>query len=223
MKKNILKYESEFDHFPNLEPIKKFVPKWYKEIDAQIIDRQDFNVNTIKGCMPFLDALTIGYTLTLAGDLVISLNPDGTSNISWGNTPLIGIRQDFYPTVPIPTGYDSSQFFWINSNAIELPNGYSALFTHPMNRFDLPFVTTSGIVDNYKMGKGSIPFFIKSGFEGVIPAGTPFVQIIPFKREKWMAIKTKGLYAEANIITEKSKGLLSGWYKKHVRINKTYE
>jgi hypothetical protein len=34
-------------------------------------------------------------------------------------------------------------------------------------------------------GNGNIPFFIKKNFEGIIPAGTPFAQIYPIKREKW--------------------------------------
>ena len=30
-----------------------------------------------------------------------------------------------------------------------------------------------------------MPFFIIKGFEGLIPAGPPYAQIIPFKREDW--------------------------------------
>ena len=30
---------------------------------------------------------------------------------------------------------------------IEAPEGYSVLFTHPVNRFDLPFTTLTGMVD----------------------------------------------------------------------------
>jgi hypothetical protein len=50
----------------------------------------------------------------------------------------------------------------------------------------LPFLTTSGIIDNDKVHfPGSMPFFVREGFTGVIPAGTPFVQMLPFKREDW--------------------------------------
>ena len=56
----------------------------------------------------------------------------------------------------------------------------------PMNRFDLPFLNTTGIVDSDKVHLlGSFPFFIIDGWEGVIPAGTPYLQILPFKREDW--------------------------------------
>jgi hypothetical protein len=30
-----------------------------------------------------------------------------------------------------------------------------------------------------------MPFFMIKGFSGVIPAGTPYSQILPFKREHW--------------------------------------
>jgi hypothetical protein len=50
-------------------------------------------------------------------------------------------------------------------------------------------ITTNGIVDTDEF---SLPFnmFLKlrdPKFEGMIPAGTPFVQVIPFKRESWIS------------------------------------
>ena len=35
------------------EPIKNNIPKWYKEL------KHNFDNKTVKGCMPFLDTLTI--------------------------------------------------------------------------------------------------------------------------------------------------------------------
>jgi hypothetical protein len=56
----------------------------------------------------------------------------------------------------------------------------------PMNRFDLPFLNTTGIVDSDKVHLlGSFPFFIVDGWEGLIQAGTPYLQVLPFKREDW--------------------------------------
>ena len=44
----------------------------------------------------------------------------------------------------------------------------------------------SGIVDNDKVHlPGTMPFFVLKGVSGFIPAGTPYAQIIPFKREHW--------------------------------------
>jgi hypothetical protein len=30
-----------------------------------------------------------------------------------------------------------------------------------------------------------MPFFVLKGLHGILPAGTPYAQIIPFKREHW--------------------------------------
>jgi hypothetical protein len=71
---------------------------------------------------------------------------------------------------------------------VELPEGYSALYTQPLNRFELPFMTMSGIVDNDHVKlPGTMPFFFLKGVTGVIPAGTPYAQIMPFRREHWQA------------------------------------
>ena len=56
----------------------------------------------------------------------------------------------------------------------------------PIARCELPFLTMSGIVDNDKVHlPGTMPFFWIKGARGVLPAGTPYAQIIPFKREHW--------------------------------------
>jgi len=86
----------------------------------------------------------------------------------------------------VPWGYDAFHFAWYGEWAVELPKGYSALYIQPMNRYELPFETTSGIIDSDKVNLfGTVPFFIAKDFEGTLPKGTPFLQIIPFKRENW--------------------------------------
>jgi hypothetical protein len=85
-----------------------------------------------------------------------------------------------------PYGYSSHHFSWNPEWAVELPEGYSALYIQPANRFELPFLTVAGIIDNDKVNMpGSMPFFFQNNFKGIIPAGTPYAQIIPFKRESW--------------------------------------
>jgi hypothetical protein len=69
---------------------------------------------------------------------------------------------------------------------IETPIGYSCWIMHPSHRWDLPFLTINGFVDTDKhLNSLLLPFFIKEGFTGILPAGTPFAQIVPFKREDW--------------------------------------
>jgi hypothetical protein len=75
---------------------------------------------------------------------------------------------------------------FINPWSIQTPKGYSVLFTTPMHR-DLPFQILPGIVDTDRYAAQiNFPFFLKDpNWTGTIPAGTPIVQIIPFKRESW--------------------------------------
>ncbi|MEK9648983.1 MAG: hypothetical protein VW337_07705, partial [Gammaproteobacteria bacterium] len=74
---------------------------------------------------------------------------------------------------------------------------YSALYAQPLNRHELPFLTMSGIVDNDKVKlPGTMPFFVLRGTRGILPAGTPYAQIIPFRREHWLAEYDTSLLSE---------------------------
>jgi hypothetical protein len=51
---------------------------------------------------------------------------------------------------------------------------------------DLPFYSVSAIVDTDTFPtRLPYAFFIKKGFSGVIPRGTPILTVFPFKRETW--------------------------------------
>ena len=76
--------------------------------------------------------------------------------------------------------------FW----TIESPPGYSLLITHPINRYDLPFTTLTGLIDTdlYKDNFINFPARWRDlSFRGVLPKGTPIAQCIPVKRELWSA------------------------------------
>jgi hypothetical protein len=104
---------------------------------------------------------------------------------------------------------------------IQPPKGYGALLTHPINRYDLPFSTTSGYVDfdEYPL-PGNVSFHVKDNFEGVIPAGTPLMSIIPIKREAWIGFENRSeefFIPKVRIANEKE--TVSGaHYKKGYRV-----
>ena len=124
-----------------------------------------------------MDAFSTGYVFKTPCDLIFFKNAQGIINVKVEETKY----QDFctqrppMPQFEHPLGYYKHHFAWSADWGLELPEGYSALFMTPMNRFDLPFYTMSGIV----------AFFIAEGWEGTIPAGTPYLQVLPFKRENW--------------------------------------
>jgi hypothetical protein len=133
------------------------------------------------------------------------------------------------PQFPHPRAYHAKHFAWWADWAVELPEGYSALYTHPLNRFELPFLTTSGIVDNDKVHlPGTMPFFWLKGVRGILPAGTPYAQIIPFKREHWesevhVSSDTEAMIAKNKANSAKYRKPDGGVYQREVWERRKYQ
>lgn len=174
----------------------KEIPEWYRHGDrffktseGEYASAPDGGkVPTWKSCPAMFDMFISGYVLKTPCDIEFYLNDMGKIDVKVKNM----LMQDFCTVRPPmhqfahPKGYYEDHFAWFPDWAIKLPDGYSALYTTPLNRFDLPFLMTSGIIDNDKVNlPGSMPFFLVDGFTGVVPEGTPYAQIIPFKREDW--------------------------------------
>jgi hypothetical protein len=177
-------------------PISKSMPQWYKEADRFVKDssgeyeigRDKNKIPTWKACPAILDILTTGYTFVTPCDVEFFINDNGQIDVKIKNV----LYKDFVTTRPPmeqfhhPEGYYKHHFAWMPEWSIKVPDGYSVLYVSPINRYDLPIMTTSGIIDNDKVNfPGSIPFFLQEGWTGVLPAGTPYAQIIPFLRENW--------------------------------------
>jgi len=178
------------------------LPAWFRTMPAQT-----FSVllageeDTVKRCPPFIDAMTCGFLMPLICDVAVE-----EGEFTWDN--------DLPPGGPVsfprsPIGFhdagqlagaplaDADQLLikFHNLWTVQAPDGYSLLFTHPANRFDLPFTTLTGLVDCDRYHDAPIHFpahWRDPGFRGVLPKGTPVAQCIPVKRENW-AISTAPL------------------------------
>jgi hypothetical protein len=230
-KKPILRYESGIEIYPDIiTPAKDHIPEWYKKIpkwkNNKIVNTEDNTFqHSIKYCMPFLDSLTSGYMVTLPNDIYVEKNDNGPY-IAWKNSKFPTTwRNEITDKDLVPKGHYPIEFIWNTGVAQTVPLGYSMLLTHPLNRFDLPFTTLSAIVDGGLVMNtlGNVPFYIKKDFEGIIPKGTPIMQIIPFFQQNWLSKKTKGLVKRGNEHNEMGMSLISGWYKKTFWIRKKYE
>jgi len=223
--KKVLAYESDIGDFNGIVPAIKSVPLWYKKMPKKVkvkIDNQEQENITAKVCVPFLDALSTGYYMTLGQEIYVERVDD---------VPIIRYKNDPNPTgvrtpaqtnpMPYPAGYEKINFVWHTNSAVILPEGYSAVYCHPLNRFELPFFTVGAVVDaDVAIPGGNIPFYLKEGFEGVIPKGTPIIQIIPFKREDWISKKVSGVNKIAR--DHQAKGP-HDWYRKFAWKRKTYK
>jgi hypothetical protein len=185
----------------------------------------------VKKCPPFIDAMTYGFLIPLAIDLEVR---DG--EFSWNFDVPKGFVSEYSHS---PIGFhDSSQIagtpfldedrFIIKFNnfwAIQAPPGYSLLFTHPVNRTDLPFTTLTGLVDCDSFHHTPVAFPARwhdPSFNGVLPKGTPVAQCLPVKRESWSG-RFEVLSGEANermIETRDAIRREGGVYRHQFRVSK---
>lgn len=201
MNTNIIKFTANKvwlskDSTSTPKPIIKTIPDWYRKADRFAKNPQDNEfiigpdngkIPTWKACPAIFDIMGTGYSLNTPCDIEFFNGPNGL-DFKIKNVKYLSFvhKRSEMPQFEHPKGYYKNHFAWTCDWQIKLPDGYSALYSQPFNRFELPFLTTAGIIDNDKVSMpGSMPFFIENGFEGVIPAGTPYAQLIPFKRENW--------------------------------------
>jgi len=208
--------EQEAEHFFNITPSSEFIPEWYRKSSSKIVGTNSelSTINpivtnaTYKGCTPFFDAITAGYMVYLTADIEVIKQENNLPYIMWRTQRKIITEHslDQWRGLPCPEGYSPFVYKWHNQFNIKLPKDYSLLFLSPINRFDLPFLSITGIVDcDTYTGTVHFPFFIKNSFTGIIEKGTPIVQIIPIKREYWK--KEHGSYNAKDDILHQEKFL----------------
>lgn len=215
------------DFFPP-KPAVKEVPDWYKKtpeyIDGEKKVRTDGLVPvTIKKCIPVFDAMTAGYILYTQTDVQVSREND-LPYYRWSSQDALS----FHPVEQAPEHPSSNKApypKWINPYAIKTPPGYSTLFVPPMHNSNNIFTVLPGFVDTdtYK-APVNFPFVLNDvKWEGIIPAGTPMVQVIPIKRDVWEhKIGDDSDRREQSLVTSKLKTLFFNSYKRQFWHRKEY-
>tara|TARA_R100001509_G_scaffold49268_1_gene26810 strand:+ start:1414 stop:2169 length:756 start_codon:yes stop_codon:yes gene_type:complete len=194
------------DNLP--EPISKIIPDWYKEL-KHTLERK-----TVKGCVPFMDTLISGYVLKMPQDMFINHNfydkekkaYDSVYSFAYGaetnylDNNYINLNTTKTDAHPKEQLGDKCPFHEKNKNlpyykivnpfVIKTPPGYSCLFVPPLNNSDDRFNIIPGIVDTDSyVNEINFPIVINgdkySNLKTVIKRGTPYVQVIPFKRDDW--------------------------------------
>lgn len=199
--------QSEYVDLSESPPVPSYtkIPEWFKSITPEIkLSDADLLKSpsppsrvsgTIKKCIPVMDTLTSGYMICLPQDIEIKIVND-SHLLYWGTQRPDGSFID--PEQPyrlnnfvVPKNYGEHPWRIHSGYIVETPKGYSTLITHPFNRFDLPFLTMSGIVDTDDNNNLDlvITLFFDKEFQGIIEKGTPIAQLLPFKRENWKSNK----------------------------------
>jgi len=165
----------------------------------------------LKACMPFLDAMIQGYIISLWCDLYVSVTynneeegpPIPIVQFTWPPNfmSITNPEDETLPTelianhpkeqtegVPImEESLGGAPAFKLNSPwIIETPKNYSSLFVPILNNppKNMSFFSAIVATDTYH-DRINFPFVWtgKEEWEGVIPSGTPLIQVIPFKRD----------------------------------------
>ena len=217
MFENIIQF-SAHEIYVNLKdeypiPAKNNLPEWFKKLN------HDWQNKTVKGCMPFLDSMSAGYILKTPQDFYINHNftdeegnkdttfacpmSEETStldlhfvNLNKQQSEHHGINQ-VKGSPHLEKNNNQGVLKFLNPWKIKTPAGYSCLFVPPLNNSDDRFSIIPAIVDTDSYEREvNFPFIINGDkyktLETTIKKGTPYVQVIPFKRENWkMKIKSK--------------------------------
>lgn len=228
------------DNVPPPQRISSSVPTWFKDAPryhygaTEMKAQENYHNLTIRHCMPFLDAMTSGYTMSTWTDIYVE-RVDGKpvfkytdETISQFGNGIINYQEHFQSYVRQMHGYDPFVYAWSTYWRIKTPKNVSCLFTQPLNRPDLPFVTLSGITDTDSWyGSDVLNFALQENFEGLIPKGTPYVQIIPFHRTDWSSEVSLEVdqehVKERHLINDyRQKEVKSGYYRDKIWSKKTY-
>lgn len=212
------------------------LPRWWKDrpLYQQHNDFNNLNVNwnkgadsaaiSVKHCMPFFDALTGGYHFLLNTDVTVKKTDDPNKpDVTWDETEARPIEMRGHIEIPVPAGCYPVHFLWDMRWGTQLPEGWSLFITHPVDRYDLPFITMTAVQDADRWFSGNVvTFFLRKDFEGVIPKGTPIIHFIPIKRANWTMEVDHSLQNEGIWDVERKRNYLYGFYKKHRWVRKKY-
>jgi hypothetical protein len=175
------------------KPASEYIPKWYKNAKsytdpsgkkAPTLDGTPHS--TVKRCMPLWDLMTAGYIIETPYDIYVRQTPEGPY-FQWGEMTAIAFQvMEQFQNHPYSRDINYAARI-VHPWSIKTPKGWSILVCEPQHQEPGPLICANGIVDTDEF---SLPFnmFFKlrdPKFEGMIPAGTPFIQVIPFKRETW--------------------------------------
>jgi hypothetical protein len=202
MTKQIIFSSPIADYIEHPIPALKNIPEEYKKLEKYI--DKDVWSPSVKSCMPFLDALTCGYILTMPVDVCFKINKYEKEksqvtelSLHWNHLDaklykyfqLTSHRYEQVPqdlrykhrTLDVPLKLQNPWF-------IKTPPGYSCLITQPFNR-NSPIKVVDGIVDTdvFELGINTVFYWTQDTDvkETFLSKGHPIALVVPFKRDDW--------------------------------------
>ena len=184
-------------------PANKAMPDWFKKLKPQVEGTDKSDAGTVKRCMPVMDAVSQGFIIPLWADLKIKVDKDEESPGDlkvWVSFPEIDLFQggnllETHAWDQVGNACDLKKFAlgkvlmkFVNPWVIETPKGYSVQLKNPSNNWSTNISLIEGVVDTDEYYNPINLPFVWTGDEigeFIIPAGTPLVHVIPFKRQTY--------------------------------------
>lgn len=188
------------DHLPAPIPAAKGLPEWLRQMPPEVMsDKLGAELRTLKHCLPMIDALGSGALILLPTDIEVT-----DEGFAWDwdlPTPNDGQQPAGPLGAHLPEQARGVPFVPADQLIIKFTNywtfgtdpGWDLIYTHPLNRLDLPFHTLTGRVDGHGFRHGFVNFpalWRDRGFRGTLAKGTPVAQVIPVPREMTLEIGT---------------------------------
>ncbi len=178
------------DRIPQPAPAGRFLPDWFRHMPREmgIPDAHGLPGLTVRACLPVTDAMSLGWIVPLPFDIRTEIDPaTGQLNFRWDPACPFNPIEPHHPgqiAADRPPFQGAQPLKFINPWRVVLPAGWSAAFLHPLNQFQLPFVAFCGAVDCDALEVPvNVPFLWTGGAAELrLPAGTPMVQVVPYRR-----------------------------------------
>lgn len=227
-----------YSFVPKPNNARKFMPDWIKRMKEQTSEGRRPNekgrkLDTVRKCVPFLDAMKIGYMIPAPVDMWISVGNNGKtyikevrSGINMAGMTSEALQEHDVKQMSPTSPYRGLVLKFINPWKINTRPGYSCLFINPINHGNRYFESFAGVVDtdNYH-NIVNFPFRIlnpdgKDEYEFYIKRGEPMIQVIPFKRsEAYAKSRERQATFEEWGHEMREQDLVSGqwsWYRENV-------
>jgi hypothetical protein len=165
---------------PHPYPASQHIPDWFRNMPAD-----HDQGGTLKRCPPFLVAMTAGYIIPAPADVQFNMSADGVLSANGTSNFLSTHFSKQYEGSPFA---DKRVVKFHNPWIIVTPPEYFCLITAPVNRFEMPFLPLTGIVETgayYKEVQLPMACLLEPGQKFDLRRGAPMIQVIPIRSEEW--------------------------------------
>lgn len=168
-------------------PAGTVLPEWFRRLppaDRDHVAARD-SALTVKRCMPFLDAMAVGWILPLCATVRLEISDSGNVvDAGWDFDRTMvtfhaALQVAGHPRSPRPAC--KLHNYW----TIRTPKGWSCLLLPSLNRPNDVVEIIAGVVDTDTYHAPiNFPFFVVAA-DGryVLEKGLPLVQVVPFRRD----------------------------------------